>query len=366
VPAPTYRLKPTSIPTLRELLEQVRCPIRSIGGKRSWDRSWLERNTGLTTESVRKIVQAVDPWLDEESQFTNTSRLTIPVEERTLVKLFIELYRLTGVTRSESEIQKSRLWEENENIQTSSHPDELVVLLEDLDYVNQSNVFTNRISQNYAPMAFLIPAPCISTQKWVIHRLAQKVNNNERAIRIAIANVESHPIGLGDIDRIWTVIGERLKVQGKDVIKHLSQATVNKPLIISLYNFGEDPILTPQHVIDEFWMPLVRQIPNRTARTRIVLLIADRYVPINDSDHVLSLPPLDEITQIQVEDWLGSTAVSKWCTGEWGAHWTRNLIDRGFPAREWPWDKPGQILNRLCVEFEMENGLQNLQKKWEW
>jgi hypothetical protein len=369
VPEKLYKLTINGKTTLEELLYKVKCTRRMYKCKERWSRSELNKWTGLDQASIAKVVEAVE-------DMSRPDPLNSPVEEGTLLTLFQEIYRKLGQSKSEKELQSCEFWKEwledrGSNLSINSinkRPEKLVKLLTTLDYVAQSGQFNTRIGKDCTPLACFMPTPCPSTQKWAIHCLAQQIPNQNNAIRIPLIDVSRHPIRLGNIDLLWDEIAKKLKVERQYVFRSLSQSLLNRPLIIALHNFGQDPDITPQNVIEEFWMPLLNEIPCRTPNSRIVLLMADvegQFIDTSECHCTMKLPILNSITQLNVEDWLMSEKVKEWWVHEFDNHknWRSNL-DVKFPT--WRWDNPSKILDRLCHAFELENGAQSLHKKWEW
>jgi hypothetical protein len=360
----TYKLTDKGKRALKQLLFKVKCPTRMHLGKEIWSRSELKRWTGLDQATIVEIVASVE-------NFNRPDSLNFPVEEETLLKIFQKLYQKLGCDKSAIDLASCELWEEYTEVRTNdlsiaSRPEKLVKLLNTLDYVAQSGQFHTKISLDCTPLACFMPTPCLSTQKWAIHCLVRQIPNHNQAIRIPLIDVSQHPIRFGNIDLIRDEIAKKLKVHKRDVSQSLSQSPLNRPLIIALHNFGKDPDISPQNVIDEFWIPLLNEIPCRTPKSRIVLLMADveqQFVDTSECQYTIKLPILNSITQLNVEDWLMSQDVGEWLVDEFGKTW-RTGLDKKFPT--WRWDNPSKILDRLCHAFDLENGAQSLHKKWEW
>jgi hypothetical protein len=364
VPEPTYRLTYKGKVDLRQLLYDVRCPRRISCGKEIWSRSKINLWTQLDQDSIRKVVKAVDDLSCPDSQ-------NLPVHERTLIQIFQRLYQKLGQSKSEEDLRSCGFWKEDlqdraNNLSIDKRPEKLARLLTTLDYVTQSRQFMTRIGQDCTPLACFMPTPCPSTQKWAIHCLAQQIPNYTQAIRIPLIDVSGHPMRFGNIDLLRDEIAKKLKVDSQNISRSLSQNILNRPLIIALYNFGENSDISPQDVIEKFWIPLLTEIPRRTPNSRIILLMADvdrSFVGTSECHGAIKLPILNMITQLNVEDWLMSENVRDWWVPEFGRTWRSNL---NVQFRNWIWDNPSRILDRLCHAFELENGVQSLHKKWEW
>jgi hypothetical protein len=278
VPEPTYKLTYDGKVALSQLLHEARCPRRIRSGKEIWNRTKLKELIKIDEDSIRKVVEAAENLSRPES-------LNFPVYEQTLIQIFQRLYQRSGIPRSDEELRGCGFWkkwvEVRENdLSINKRPEELVKLLTTLDYVAQSGQFNTRIGQDCTPLACFMPTPCPSTQRWAIHCLAEQIPNQKKAIRIPLIDVSRHPIRLGNIDLLWDEIAKKLKVERQHVFRTLSQSLLNRPLIIALHNFGQDPDITPQNVIEEFWMPLLNEIPCRAPNSRIVLLMADVVIAL--------------------------------------------------------------------------------------
>lgn len=364
MPEPLYQLNLKGKRELKRLLEAAKCSKRRSQGQEIWNRSWLETKTKLTRDTVEKIVKAIDPSARPSAQ-------GFPVQQRSLVQLFQKL----GATQPK--IEECSFWEEVENTSDSiaKRPEQMAKLLRTLDYAEQQPVFDQSLRDSSGAAAFLIPTPCVRTQRWVIDRLAYSINNVDRALRTPLINVEKHPIRADGVNAIWCELAKKLKIVGGNqsnreaVLRKLCQTTQSRPVIIALYNFGEED-LTPQDVIEDFWLPLLEELSTsarRSARSRIVMLIADRNLPSCDADSVTMLPQLNAIAQSDVEEWLQrSNDVYPWCRDEFGQGWVDKLIQNEISGGEWKWDKPGKVLDQLCFSFGLGNGVTDLQRKWEW
>lgn len=369
MPEAIYRLTSKGKIKLRALLEDdirwkdVRCRKRTSKGQEIWNRSWLHKQTELDHETIKKIVSVVDPSATLDSASGS-------VQESTLIQLFCRL----GCP--ESEVKTSRYWirVETTNDTIAHRPEQLVKLLRILDYKQQQREFEDHLERLNAA-AFLITAPCDRSQRWAIHHLAYKINNCDRAVRTPLIDVSTHQIRQGNVDVLWRELAAKLKIASGDrdtILAKLSQTAAKRPLIIALYNFGAED-LTPCDVIRDFWEPLMTKLSSvrpTSRRSQIVLLMADCNIDIDESGSIKPLSSLDAITLEDVKTWLDKDEVSRWCGLEFSPRWVDEFIQRNCqhecPDNPWSWDNPGKVLDRLCFEFGLENGIESLRRKWEW
>jgi hypothetical protein len=244
-----------------------------------------------------------------------------------------------------------------------------------LDYEHQTAQFKEGLKESPGVAAFLIPAPCDRSQQWVINRLVSDFNNADAAFRTPLINVGTHAIRSNGVDELWRQLAEKLKVKNytpakrDEILRNLCQQTRNRPVIIGLYNFDKDYELTPQDVIVEFWLPLIQELsmaPPRTARSRIVLLIADNEIPDCQVHPVTALSQLRGLQSTDIEDWLGKEDVHKWCHEEFGPGYIEKKIQNACSEGKWRWSSPGHILDQICFSFDLKNGIQDLRRHWEW
>jgi inactive STAND len=338
------------------------CKRRQERGQQIWNRSDVEEATKLNRDTVRRILPAVDPSAKPDDR-------GLPVQKSKLVQLFQKL----GSRRSEADL--CEYWEkQDESVNITQRPKQLATLLRQLDYERQTAQFKEELKKSPGVAAFLIPAPCDRSQQWAINRLVFDFNNIDRALRTPLINVGTHAIRFHGVDELWRQLAEKLKVKNyssdkqNEVLRQLSQTT-GRPVIIGLYNFGQDSALSPQDVIIEFWLPLIRALstaPSRTARSRIALLIADGQIPDCQANHVTSLLPLTAIESSDVEDWLGEKDVYRWCCEEFGRGGIEKKIQHDRSEGKWRGSSPGYVLDQICFSFGLNNGIQDLRRHWEW
>jgi inactive STAND len=366
VPESTYRLNHSGKKELRLLLSNHRgCRYRASHGQQIWNRTDVEAVTGLKRDTVGRILPTVDPSAKPDD-------LGLPVQESTLIQLFRKL----GSRRSEADLCKywDKQKEQDESVNITQRPKQLATLLRQLDYEHQAAQFKEGLKPSPGVAAFLIPAPCDLSQQWAINRLVFDFNNIDRALRTPLINVGTHAIRFHGVDELWRQLAGKLKIKNvasarrDEVLRQLSQ-TIDRPVIIGLYNFGQDSALSPQDVIIEFWLPLIRALstaPSRTARSQIALLIADGQIPDCQANHVTALLPLTAIESSDVEDWLGKKEVYRWCCGEFGRGAIEKKIQNDRSEGKWRGSSPGYVLDQICFSFGLNNGIQDLRRHWEW
>lgn len=362
----SYQLNLDGKKELKALLEASGCRVRDLSGIKIWNRSDLAKKLGLNRDTLGKILQAVDPS-------ATLNDFGEPVLEGTLIKLF------TGLKCSTEESSLSKFWIEAEDDTIGHRPEQLARLLRSLDYTEQQAEFYRYLTNSNGAAAFLIPTPCVHTQRWAIHHLAYKIKNRNKAFRIPLIDVQEY-VGLGDTEFLWRHLATKLRIryQPTDAVKDkilqiLSKPKKNIPVIISLYNFANNDEYTPEDVIQDFWIPLLQKTSKIPITSRIVLLIADNK--FNIPNHIglevgtVNMLQSLEFRSIDVEEWLNDPSVKSWYCNQYDAKWREDFLENRVknetPENRWPWDNPGKILHLICKAFKLKEGVVGLKKTWE-
>jgi hypothetical protein len=371
---------------INELEKQGLVSTRRQQGKKTWPRQWFADRMPLDRETVTKIVRLADPSTE---QFDYGDSL----EQDSWAKFFVMLQalvahpqqartstRLLGLILNEIDLLSKtqrlisaeyRFWavpESQNEIVNRSEP--VATMLRTLDYGGQQFEFSEALKESSGFAALLIPAPCARSQLWAIDRLSHSINNQGRIMRIPLFNVSKDPIRSRGVDELWKQLAIKMSVEqrdqaSRDKIKEKLSRT-KRPVLIALYNFGEEDI-TPREVIKDFWEPLTEGTmkPSRNMRSQVVLLIADCRADSYHIDGIKPLKALQTIAQSDIKDWFAEDIVDAWVRNELGQAKRQELEELSAAAAEWNCS-PGKVLDKICFNLGLNNGAEDLQRRWQW
>jgi nitrogen fixation protein len=383
-PRSTYVLTDTGKKKLEALLEKVfevksEVKFRTWKGGKIWNRTTVRSWCGVSEDTLQKVLTAVDPGAAHWDRGEN-------IEEKKMVDLFGGLYRESGlpldgkvgdaitnkvikenlVGREGKEILRN-CWQLYTPEPSSKCPVKLAGMLRSLDARDQQKAFQDALEPG-ANQAFLLSAPCSDSQQWLLDCLTWDPEYFKEAHRVQLC-VNSHQIRQGDFNVLWVELRKKLRQKTKaDTIKALSDC--DRPVLISLYHFGDKSCITPADVMEKFWLPLLEELPDYASRRltggRIVLLLADWNVERYEMPKDLHLPALKEISQKDVKSWFSGNSVREWGHLELDdPQWVANFLKKGF-SKEWTWQEPGKVLDQICFTLGLTNGVEDVLKKWEW
>ncbi|MCY7275506.1 MAG: hypothetical protein LH702_17645, partial [Phormidesmis sp. CAN_BIN44] len=101
----------------------------------------------------------------------------------------------------------------------------------------------------------------------------------------------------------------------------------------------------------------------RSKRSRIELFLVDQCYPSHNAEKVVKLDPLKNIPHEDVENWLASNTVSRWWQPKFGDGFEKGLAAR-FTSENC--QEPYFVLDKICVELGIENGLVDVEEAWKW
>jgi hypothetical protein len=380
VPKPTYVLNSDGRRELKHLVKKVCKKPRRSEESWIWSRSDVGRKCSLSRGSVEKVLQAVDPGKSYDSEFYleecgGLSPKHPPVEEDIMIALFEGLYLSMGKSlaehfgeslesfRGKADEEKKYLrklidsclgrqvyWTEFKPEPDGRRtPKQTAELLRWLDAAAQREEFRLAIA-GQLPLVVGVSVPCVGSQRWLIDCLINTPKYLEKRHWLKI-QVSEHPVRFDPTNLIGALCG-KLNCKSEEVLwQKLKQA--NRPLIISLYDFGQASDVTPEDVVREFWVPLREKLEQQKVSSQIILLMAD-YNLASDS-LVESLTPLSSISQDDVKGWMIDKLDD------------RDRVDRLLASDfSWRWGQPGHVLNRVCKDLlGLGNGMVDLYKTWE-
>jgi hypothetical protein len=342
---------------LRLLLEQVeRNELKANQPKMKartanvWNRTYIGKGCHRDPDTVAKILKAVDPG-------AKPGGLGDRVREDVMLALFRWLYERTGRDLAgkygegitDDLLRKQKYWAKfdlkpNGRMTTR----ETAELLRELDASAQRKEFKQAIAQRSANLVVGVSVPCVGSQRWLIDCLINTPKYLEKRHWLKI-QVSEHPVRFDPVNLIEALSGT-LKCKSEEALwQKLKRA--NRPLIISLYDFGQTSEVTPEDVVREFWVPLQKKMEQRKVSSQIILLMADHNLA---SGSGVDLTPLSSISQDDVKGWMFDKM-------------DRDRVDTWLArSSSWQWDQPGRVLDRVCNELlGLGNGIVDLYKTWE-
>jgi hypothetical protein len=232
-------------------------------------------------------------------------------------------------------------------------------LLWNLDYVQQERDFEDALHQQSQCVAFSIAAPCETTQRWILNRLIRKIPDQNEALKMAISIKK---IGINrQFDNLWKEFSKPLSIEPlQDRVLQAMCADSSKPIILVFYDFRQFK-KTQKQLLQNFWEPLTQKIvaSERSDRSRIVLFFVDQSCPNHTMKNGVKLAPLESIPQRDLNIWVSSDSVTKCLKAKDG--FEQNLRNRLDGCQE-----PYSVLDAICVEMGMENGVSDIEEAWRW
>jgi hypothetical protein len=348
---------------LKHLVQRVCKTPRSWKGGLVWSRSSVCSKCNLTEESVAKVLQSIDPAnpFDVKSYLKEDAIISPqhpPVQESVMLALFKGLYKATGIALdgksgdriTDDLLGKQGYWAEFQLDEDARRTlKETADLLRCLDASVQRREFNLAIGERKDFIAG-VATPCVWSQQWLIDCL---INTPEYLKNLLSVKIQVE--GCFEMEDLTKAIMEGLHCKSEDDLwRKLREA--NRPLIISLYNFGRSSAVTPQEVVQGFWVPLQEKLNDRKASSQIILLMADYNLSGESMEGVKPLTSLSSISEDDVKEWMVRKMGNSHCVN--------TFLTEGFPPKEWRWGEPGTILNRVCQDLLGLKGLMDLHTTW--
>jgi hypothetical protein len=250
---------------------------------------------------------------------------------------------------------------------------EMLLLLNSLDYVEQTKKFVFKSAQSEKAMALMVQSPCRDTQRWLMYRLFQKCEITQKTIKIRIPSNTYF-----DKDDLWLAFQEQLGKIAKatvaadkdSVIQYFCEKELSKPILILVPDHDQSKQCFEELMLGQFWEPLNQELKTRQSRrssnARIILCFAMQSLPeslevedqeIDGPSDLLRLPPLN-LTSKHVEDWLHqyetSTSDPTW----------QELVRRLRSVTLVEQQQPVRLLHQLCKGVELPGGIEALKSLW--
>jgi hypothetical protein len=237
--------------------------VRSIQGiKRETISKLLNRREHCQFDKIRILFEGINSKLEDfgvqgrdlrefiDNQYCEPVVSSLPVQKSSLIKVPIE--------------------------------QQVANLLCRLDYKKQEISFDQCLTELDYAGAFLVRAPDLQVQKWLIKRLAIMAaitqGQRKKALFYPIVLKSIHPM-CWDPNELWSELGKQVNATGNReiIIQTICERASVEPLILSLYGIT---YLTNdvQQSLWNFWCDLVNHfsnLPSRKTRGRIILFLAD-------------------------------------------------------------------------------------------
>jgi hypothetical protein len=348
---------------LRLLLEQVeRNELKANQPKMKartanvWNRTYIGKGCHRDPDTVAKILKAVDPG-------AKPGGLGDRVREDVMLALFRWLYARTGRDLAgkygegitDDLLREQKYWEPpKQKVVEGRTPKETAELLRCLDASSQRDGFELALAEaigGQKHFAVGVAVPCVWSQRWLIDCLINtpKYLENLRSVKIQLSE---KCFEMADVKQ---EVLEGLNCRDEDhLLKKLQNG--NRPLIISLYDFGQTSAVKPKDVVSDFWVPLQKKLEQRKVSSQIILLMADYNLASEAMEGVTLLPALSSISETDLRMWMVRTMGNSHCVS--------TFLKDGFPPKDWLWDEPRTILNRVCKDFLGLKGLVDLHTTW--
>jgi hypothetical protein len=233
-----------------------------------------------------------------------------------------------------------------------------------LDYRQQERAFEDALDEWNQCVAFSIAAPCDTTQRWILNRLKRQIPDYDNALSLCIS-LKQNPMR-NQFKHFWEDLSQRIGTNPlpNEVLEGMCHANVDRPIILTIYEFRQFE-KTQKQLFQDFWEPLTQAVvgSKRSKRSRIVLFLVDQCYPSHNTEKVVRLDPLKNIPHKDVENWLASNTVSRWWQPKFGDGFEKGLAAQ-FTSENC--QEPYFVLDKICVELGIENGLVDVEEAWKW
>jgi inactive STAND len=338
----------------------------------------LSEDTGLTRDTLDKIFEMLH---------RNPQKPVKPVQYIKLEQLFDRLYRKLEQPDQDQYRFQPRYCRE---VVGSTQPkrdkaspidssvliqQKLAMCLDSLNYTIGQATFTRLLSQCEPTGAFLLQVSDTKVQSWLVKRLAKQVPGFENGRRLEI-NVAL--LG-GNFEYFWADLAKQLRLPyetAEATIASLSELCQEKTVIIVLSRLQRVDEGIQQRLMDEFWLPLAKQIcaQSRDWRSRLVLFLVQDGVTSQHSSspfkrflsdqadplvHPVMLEPLVEFASHDVRFWFAQEGFELLAT-QIGEEEAEKCIQQNqiFTWEPHPWD----TLENICNVFRTK--IADIERYW--
>ena len=249
-------------------------------------------------------------------------------------------------------------------ISLTTRAQQVADLLWTLNCDEQEGRFKNRCKQMQQAHLFVVQAPDLRIQKWLVKRFMRQYHN-----------AQPYPLnirGLGipsDFGKFWQELESRLKLPNASsdaILQALCELAQTKPVFIAvfgLHRFQE----TRDKLLAEFWLPLTQKFDAQTAKSikskLVLFLIEEPQSNLFDGfQDACLLSPLTELSRTEIAAWIQLNDVYAMLSQMMGEESLERMVMSELP--HWQ-SQPVQALEDVCYAFGLENGIAEVEPYWE-
>jgi hypothetical protein len=244
---------------------------------------------------------------------------------------------------------------------------DLVHALSDLDYVEQERKFYSILNESKPCVAFSIAAPCNLTQKWILNRLITRAIYSENDRQLSCSELPPFVINLktsqvrNNFDLFLQNLSDHFDSEPDRVLEDICQIQSDLPIILVVSEFRRFREIIIE-ILEKFWQPIDNNISARSGRSKIIMFWVDECHPCDRSASIANLHLLDSLNEIAQED------VQRWLIQQ---HRMINCFPEDLTREKylnfnWDWKDPWLVIDNICREFKLKNGVTDIENLWEW
>jgi transposase len=367
---------------LEEKGKEVRNILLDLVYGKTYNDSQLSKDINLSRDTIRKILDKDKGGIQLGKLTTFFKKLLEQISEED-VQNHLDAYELKrfynqiGVQEDITSFLPRHLYKHVANISpvvssdlkhlrsnniNNKILDDLIQLFWQLDYKQQEAQFETALESSDRCLAFSIVAPCNTTQKWLLNRLLRQVVAPDHNIFLTI---NLHKSGVrndfqGFLQHLSQHFGTTIDLDL--IFNEIDRVDNNSSIIIIINQFRQFKYIQ-KSIITEFWEPLCEKISKRRRTGRVIMFWVDECHVYHDCNNITKLHELTEISQLDIEKWMNKYScnrVYKTCV------FPDNLLNSNFSNGLWDWHDPWLILDSICREFKLENGITDIESLWKW
>jgi hypothetical protein len=243
---------------------------------------------------------------------------------------------------------------------------DLVHALSALDYVEQEREFYRILNQSKQCVAFSIAAPCNLTQKWILNRLITMAIYSENDRQLSCSEIRPCIVNLktSQIRDSFTLFLQHLSdcfsSTPDRVVDDICQIKSDSPLIFIVSEFRGFEDITNK-IMSEFWQKIYNNISVISEQTKIIMFWVDECHPCRKNECTANLNLLDKLDKFEKED------VQRWLNQYRKIDcFPKTMTKEKCSKLSWNWKDPWLVLNNICLEFELKNGVTDIEELWKW
>ena len=304
-----------------------------------------------------------------------------PVLRLKLSQLFSALYldledKHWEEWRGEAQSSRSRKIDnpqpkQSELLSSPTRAQQVADLLWTLNCDDQEGIFKNRCKQMQQAHLFVVQAPDLRIQKWLVKRFLRQYHKPQPYL------LDIRGLGIpSDFSKFWQELKSLLMRSNTSltlsnaspdaILQALCELAQTKPVFIAvfgLHRFQE----TRDQLLEKFWVPLTQKFDAQTARSvkakLVVFLIEEPQTSLyKDFQDACLLPPLTELSGIEVQAWIQRPDVYELLTQIIGEASLERLVASDLP--NWH-TQPVLVLEDVCYAFNLKYGIAEVESYWE-